>query len=729
MNKSIKSMMAKKSVELVIHPMMKILDNNILSVTTTIGEFIVRKIKDQLAREISFTIAGYYDEWMENALYSILNQYNDIKKSSSLSMRSIGNDESGKETVYQLSEGAHLLKYRNYDILVTISTDADSKIAMATRYTRRVYTVTTFSLSEDFITNFEKDMISRKNDLLKLRVDSNTVNVYKDDHSSDGTTYWDKAMIIPKRSIKTIYLERDQKNTIINTINRFFSEKSYYRKHGVPHNLKLLFHGPAGPQPIDTLIPTVDGIKLMKDLQVNDYVFNRYGKPNRITGIFPQGNQDVYEISFEDGRKAYSTLGHLWRVRYGRLDTVMRLQDIYDRLYDDRNTKRFSIPTNGAVEFNHRDTSIDPYDYGKSLTDDIISDDYLYNDIESRSKLLCGLIDNIGRINNFNYDNTIYLSTELQFILNTKNKILSNQIKWLARSLGYNPLNGVDLYKTNLNDDENTSILILAERIVEIYEYSKTLADVVDKHEKVRNFMNTLLEIPGKKRYDSRSVHGLVIRKIQKVSNQEVMCISVEDNDGLYQTQDFIVTHNTGKDSLIRAIASEYSRNIYYINGGKNGRFVPDALESYPIYNPLMVISDIDKYPFLINEYYNENKKDINENKESVVIEENISFGKMLNALDGITSGEDRIIIMTTNHLDRFSNTFIRPGRVDLLVEFKYVTLEPFAKFVKNHYNKIIPDIKLKSDKFTISEMQVDSMFLKLTYEQFMDKYTIENTI
>ncbi|KAL9715302.1 Complex III assembly protein translocase and chaperone [Leucoagaricus gongylophorus] len=43
-----------------------------------------------------------------------------------------------------------------------------------------------------------------------------------------------------------------------------------------------------------------------------------------------------------------------------------------------------------------------------------------------------------------------------------------------------------------------------------------------------------------------------------------------------------------------------------------------------------------------------------------------ITFSGFLNALDGVASGEERIIFMTTNHIERLDPALIRPGRVDL---------------------------------------------------------------
>lgn len=44
-----------------------------------------------------------------------------------------------------------------------------------------------------------------------------------------------------------------------------------------------------------------------------------------------------------------------------------------------------------------------------------------------------------------------------------------------------------------------------------------------------------------------------------------------------------------------------------------------------------------------------------------------VTFSGFLNALDGVASGEERIIFMTTNHLSALDPALIRPGRVDLI--------------------------------------------------------------
>ncbi|KAI0839811.1 BCS1 N terminal-domain-containing protein [Hypoxylon sp. FL0890] len=47
-----------------------------------------------------------------------------------------------------------------------------------------------------------------------------------------------------------------------------------------------------------------------------------------------------------------------------------------------------------------------------------------------------------------------------------------------------------------------------------------------------------------------------------------------------------------------------------------------------------------------------------------------LSLSGLLNILDGVASQEGRILIMTTNHLDKLDSALIRPGRVDMIVQF-----------------------------------------------------------
>ena len=53
-----------------------------------------------------------------------------------------------------------------------------------------------------------------------------------------------------------------------------------------------------------------------------------------------------------------------------------------------------------------------------------------------------------------------------------------------------------------------------------------------------------------------------------------------------------------------------------------------------------------------------------------------MSLSGLLNALDGVASQEGRILIMTTNHIEKLDSALIRPGRIDLRLELNYADSE-----------------------------------------------------
>ena len=233
----------EKAAKTILHPLDNMLDEQLTDISSTIGSFIIRSVRGKFQRSISFTIGiSYSDKWMEEALYGILYQYNNIKGSSRLELTNKVGYNDGSGMYYRLDDGTHNLKYRNYEILVNIQTD--SSPSMTGRINpKRVYTIITYNLSPQFVKDFERDMVTHRNSLLKIKSDSPVVNIYQDLHESDGYTYWERSLTIPKRRLDTIYLPMEQKKIIVDTVNAFFASKEYYRQHGISHNLKILLYG------------------------------------------------------------------------------------------------------------------------------------------------------------------------------------------------------------------------------------------------------------------------------------------------------------------------------------------------------------------------------------------------------------------------------------------------------------------------------------------------------
>ncbi|KXS16440.1 P-loop containing nucleoside triphosphate hydrolase protein [Gonapodya prolifera JEL478] len=64
-----------------------------------------------------------------------------------------------------------------------------------------------------------------------------------------------------------------------------------------------------------------------------------------------------------------------------------------------------------------------------------------------------------------------------------------------------------------------------------------------------------------------------------------------------------------------------------------------------------------------------------------------LTFSGFLNAIDGVSSQEGRILCMTTNHIELLDAALIRPGRVDLKVHFDNATLTQARELFWSFYS------------------------------------------
>jgi chaperone BCS1 len=69
-----------------------------------------------------------------------------------------------------------------------------------------------------------------------------------------------------------------------------------------------------------------------------------------------------------------------------------------------------------------------------------------------------------------------------------------------------------------------------------------------------------------------------------------------------------------------------------------------------------------------------------------------VTFSGLLNALDGVAAGEERIAFLTTNHIDRLDEALIRPGRVDMTVRIGEATRYQAAEMWDRFYGDIDTD-------------------------------------
>lgn len=69
----------------------------------------------------------------------------------------------------------------------------------------------------------------------------------------------------------------------------------------------------------------------------------------------------------------------------------------------------------------------------------------------------------------------------------------------------------------------------------------------------------------------------------------------------------------------------------------------------------------------------------------------NITLGDLLELLDGIVEMSGRMIIMTSNHPERIDEALLRPGRIDLMQEFKRMTRADIASMYRLWFGKDMP--------------------------------------
>lgn len=122
----------------------------------------------------------------------------------------------------------------------------------------------------------------------------------------------------------------------------------------------------------------------------------------------------------------------------------------------------------------------------------------------------------------------------------------------------------------------------------------------------------------------------------------------------------------TGKSSFIQALAGELNYDIAILNLSERG-LTDDRLNHLLTIVPnrtLVLLEDVDAA------FANRRTQTDADGYRGA----NVTFSGLLNALDGVASAEERVLFLTTNHVDRLDPALVRPGRVDMTVRLGAVT-------------------------------------------------------
>lgn len=329
---------------------------------------------------------------------------------------------------------------------------------------------------------------------------------------------------------------------------------------------------------------------LWGDLKTGDYVFGKDGTPTRVLQTHYQGVRPVYRVTFDDGSFTECDEDHLWNVKgrkerrnkidkWRTLSTKEILALGVKRSNGHVQTKQWEIPIQEPVQFKYQEV-FHPYAVGVWLGDGCsisgaigstreeiferigatpnkdtteyrkrkylihtpkgmvkalkkygvfpttscqkyVPDVYKYNNEKVRREILAGLLDTDGeahKAGSIGYSST--------------SKRLVEDVIWLARSLGA---------KAKLQKSVKVGAYT-KEGLKHICKpcYRATINFGGKWNPFTHTYKKELLKEDIEHRYLCRWIES-----IEYVGDRETMCITVEAEDHLYLTNDFIVTHNS----------------------------------------------------------------------------------------------------------------------------------------------------------------------------------------
>lgn len=340
-------------------------------------------------------------------------------------------------------------------------------------------------------------------------------------------------------------------------------------------------------QPLDSLVLTPSGWVKMETLKKGDYIIGSNGTPVTVTGIYPQGKLDCYTVEFVDGAKVECSKDHLWFVtnQYGTGNPqLFTLEEVHKRMLKPigkyKTLYRFRVPIAKPIIYKNSTLSLHPYLLGVLLGDGCISGHVVEISIgkEDEKEMLhnirkilpSGMIIKKSTGNNYSW-----------ILKNPANKNFNPIIRNLRKmnlmgKCSHNKFIPQEYFIASINDRLNLLQGLLdtdgcAYKGHMMFD-STSFALASGVVELVRSLGGTarLRKTPGTKkpqfRVALRLENGLkpfkltrklnklrtlytkpsrYIDSIEKTGIKEMQCISVSAEDGLYVTNDFIVTHNT----------------------------------------------------------------------------------------------------------------------------------------------------------------------------------------
>ena len=362
-------------------------------------------------------------------------------------------------------------------------------------------------------------------------------------------------------------------------------------------NVVTLCSGPAGSgkaQPLDSLILTPHGWMMMGQVKIGMDISTPDGKSAKVTGVFPQGEKDIYEIIFSDGSRVQCCLDHLWFTQTAldrdakRKGSVKSTKEILKSLrYGSK--RNHSIPMTKPVEFIEDNLKIDSYLLGLLIGDGCFrhnrveistSDEYIVDYCRSAYKDI-----SLGKIKSHEYDyrfvKTIRSGAPNPLFTNLKELGLADKLSYekfiplkykycssknriailqgLMDSDGTVSSNGYDVTFSSTSYELATDVQFLVQSLGGKASINRRKTSYTNEGEKKggRESFRLNISLPPEinpfrlprkaERYAPRSKYKPTryVDSIEFIGRKEAQCIRIDSEDHLYLTNDFVVTHNT----------------------------------------------------------------------------------------------------------------------------------------------------------------------------------------
>ncbi|CAB4427535.1 unnamed protein product [Rhizophagus irregularis] len=256
------------------------------------------------------------------------------------------------------------------------------------------------------------------------------------------------------------------------------------------------------------------------------------------------------------------------------------------------------------------------------------------------------------------------------------------------------------IYLTTAENPNETSVDTTTEFLNEIVRsYLETLKkmQVRSRYERSESYWHYVQTLSSARGLDSialdESQENLLKKELETFVNDK----SFYERIGMPYRRGILLygKPGTGKTSLINAISSQLSRNIYYLNlkNIKNDNELSAAFSEVPE-NQIIVLEDVDTQSKVLHKRTKNSKssktsnKSDDKSKDDKVDKEDkfsdFSLSTFLGCLDGHILADGNIIIMTTNHVEHLDPACIRPGRMDVRLNLGYCTHYQIKKMYKS---------------------------------------------